>query len=89
MSPPIKKMKAQDPLNEVNLRDKTNKKPTYISKFLNRDLRGNIIALLHEYKDCFAWDYDEMLGLSKDLSQNKIEETMNLIFCMGQSCHKA
>lgn len=65
-------MKAQDPLNEVNLRDKTNQKPTYISKFLNRDLRGNIIALLHEYKDCFAWDYDEMLGLSKDLIKHRL-----------------
>lgn len=47
ISPPIKKMKAQNPLGDINMGDETNKKSTYISKFLNKDIKWKIIALLH------------------------------------------
>lgn len=31
-----------------------------------------IETLLHEYKDCFVWDYNEMVGLSKDLVEHRL-----------------
>ncbi|XP_057452106.1 uncharacterized protein LOC130743908 [Lotus japonicus] len=61
------KMEAQDPLEEIDLGDGSKKRPTYISSLIDPELRGRMIELLKEFKDCFAWDYDEMPGLSRDL----------------------
>jgi hypothetical protein len=36
--------------------------PTFISTNLDSDFREELIKLLKEYKDCFAWDYSEMPG---------------------------
>ena len=30
------------------------------------------MKLLYEYKDCFAWSYDEMLWLDKELIEHEI-----------------
>ncbi|XP_057432273.1 uncharacterized protein LOC130725026 [Lotus japonicus] len=61
------KMEAQDPLEEVDLGDGSKKRPTYISSLIDPELKGRMIELLKEFKDCFAWDYDEMPGLSRNL----------------------
>src|SRR3954468_7429164 len=61
------KMLAQDPLEEVSLGDGDQKRVTYISVNLAPTLRTKVITLLKENKDCFAWDYDEMPGLWRDL----------------------
>ncbi|XP_057428486.1 uncharacterized protein LOC130721914 [Lotus japonicus] len=61
------KMEAQDPLEEIDLGDGSKKRPTYISSLIDLELRSRMIELLKEFKDCFAWDYDEMPGLSRDL----------------------
>ena len=60
----IKKMEAQDPLEEVDLGDGSMKRPTYISAKIDPSLKTQMIKLLKEFKDCFAWDYAEMPGLS-------------------------
>ena len=36
---------------------------TYISSLLPFDLKRGIIAILQEFKDCFAWNYYEMSRL--------------------------
>ena len=64
-------MESQDPLEEINLRTKENQKPTYVSKLLDVGLQGEIISLLHEFKDCFAWEYENMLGLSRELVEHR------------------
>ncbi|XP_057451900.1 uncharacterized protein LOC130743686 [Lotus japonicus] len=61
------KMEAQDPLEEVDLGDGSKKMPTYISSLIDPELKGRMIELLKEFRDCFAWDYDEMPGLSRNL----------------------
>ena len=61
------RMLAQDPLEEVNLGEGPIKKPTYISAKLDPELRVEVIQLLKEFKDCFAWDYDKMSGLDRSL----------------------
>ena len=61
------KAKVQDPLQKVNLRDKTEHKPTFVSQLLEPEFQAKLIELLREYRDCFVWDYDEMPGLSREL----------------------
>ena len=61
------KMRAQDPLEEVDLGNGSVKRPTYVSAKINRELKDRIVELLKEYKDCFAWGYNEMPGLSREM----------------------
>src|SRR3954471_5030533 len=63
----VKRMQAQDPLEEVDLGDGIIKRPTYVSTKLTNDLKTKLIRFLKEYKDCFAWDYNEMPGLSRSM----------------------
>src|ERR1044072_7239915 len=67
-----KRMQAQDPLEEVDLGDGEIKNPTYISAKIDPDLKNEMVCLLKEFKDCFAWDYNEMPGLSRDLVEHRL-----------------
>ena len=60
------KMLAQDPLEEIDLGEGATRRPTYISANIDPQLRVEVIQLLKEFKDYFAWDYDEMPGLRRD-----------------------
>ena len=71
MAPNIK-MLVLDPLEEIDLGEATIKMPTNISVNLGPELKFKIIQLLQEYKDFFAWDYDEMHGLSRELVELKL-----------------
>ncbi|KEH17559.1 hypothetical protein MTR_0008s0310 [Medicago truncatula] len=66
------KTRAQDPLEEVDLGDGTAKRPTYVSAKIPKEFKDRIVELLKEYKDCFAWDYDEMPGLSRKMVELKL-----------------
>jgi hypothetical protein len=66
------KMRPQDPLEEVDLGENGDKRPTYISANIDKELKSEVISLLKEFKDCFAWDYNEMPGLSRDLVELKL-----------------
>src|ERR1044072_9075743 len=67
-----KRLQAQDPLEEVDLGDGEIKRPTYISAKIDPDLKNEMVCLLKEFKDCFAWDYNEIPGLSRDLVEHKL-----------------
>src|ERR1044072_7034820 len=67
-----KRMQAQDPLEEVDIGDGEIKRPTYISAKIDPDLKNEMVCLLKEFKDCFAWDYNEMPGLSRDLVEHRL-----------------
>jgi len=66
------KMKAQDPLEEFDLGDGSAKRPTYISTKIDKDFKVQIVELLKKCKDCFAWDYNEMPGLNRDVVELKL-----------------
>ena len=51
---------SADDLEEVDISPGDKPRPTFISKKLDPSLREPMIALLMEYRDCFAWDYTEM-----------------------------
>ncbi|CAL9011772.1 unnamed protein product [Prunus brigantina] len=57
--------KVEDPLQEINLGTEEDPRPTFISKLLEEPLKDEIIALLHDFKDCFAWHSLEMPGLDR------------------------
>ncbi|CAL2270034.1 unnamed protein product [Prunus armeniaca] len=45
---------VEDPLQEINLRTGEDPRPTFISALLKEPLKNELIALLQEFKDCFA-----------------------------------
>lgn len=45
LSPNLKKMEAQDPLEEINLGSEENWKPTYVSKLLEPRVREKVVFL--------------------------------------------
>lgn len=66
------KAEVQDPLLEVNLGDGTESRPTFISKLLPEEQQSQMVALLKEFRDSFAWDYDEMPGLDRKLIEHRL-----------------
>ena len=66
------KAEGQDPLIEVNLGTKEEPRPTFVSGLLELKLKAEIIELLVEFKDCFAWSYHEMPGLDRRLVEHRL-----------------
>jgi len=57
-----------DDLVEVDIGSGDKPRPTFISAKLSSECKQQLIDLLKEYKDCFAWDYTEMPGLDQLLN---------------------
>ena len=64
------KPQVHDLMKEVNLDTMDEPRITYISSLLSTNLKEHIILLLQEFKDCFAWNYDEMPGLDRGLLEH-------------------
>ncbi|KAL0337630.1 UNVERIFIED_CONTAM: Retrovirus-related Pol polyprotein from transposon [Sesamum calycinum] len=52
-----------DELKEVDLGNIEDPRPIYVSASLTQEEEQTYIALLHEFKDIFAWSYKKMPGL--------------------------
>ncbi|KAK1691756.1 hypothetical protein QYE76_008453 [Lolium multiflorum] len=63
---------SADELEEVDIGPGDKPRPTFISKKLDPQLREQMIALLKEYPDCFAWDYTEMPGLDRSIIEHRL-----------------
>ncbi|CAL2255418.1 unnamed protein product [Prunus armeniaca] len=63
---------VEDPLQEINLGTEEDPRPIFISALLEEPLKSEIIALLHNFRDCFAWHYHAMPGLDKKLVEHKL-----------------
>jgi len=66
------KMRAKDPLEEVDLGDGSIKRPTYVSAKITTKFKDRIVELLKEYRDCFSWDYNEKPGLKREVVESKL-----------------
>lgn len=66
------KMQAQDSLEDIDLGDGTTKRPTYISTKVGSEMKAKLVEVLTEYKDYFAWDYDEMLCLNRSIVEHRL-----------------
>ncbi|VVA36942.1 PREDICTED: LOW QUALITY PROTEIN, partial [Prunus dulcis] len=62
----------EDPLQEINLGTEEDPRPTFISTLLKEPLKSELMALLQEFRDCFAWHYHEMPGLDRQLVEHKL-----------------
>jgi hypothetical protein len=63
---------SADPLEEVDIGDGSVPRPTFVNKDLKADYKDELIGLLKEYVDCFAWEYHEMPGLSRELVEHRL-----------------
>ena len=63
---------SADPLEKVDIGNGAVARPTYINQNLTADLKLDLIALLKEYIDCFAWEYHEIPGLSRELVEHRL-----------------
>ena len=63
---------SADPLVEVDIGDGTLPRPTFVNKNLDPLFKVELIKLLKEYVDCFAWNYIEMPCLSRELVEHQL-----------------
>jgi hypothetical protein len=63
---------SADPWEEIDIGDGVTPRPTFVSKKLSANYKNNLVELLREYVDCFASNYQEMLGLSRDLVEHRL-----------------
>ena len=63
---------SADPLEKVDIGDGTIPRPTFVNKNLSAEYKADLVNLLKEYVDCFAWEYHEMPGLSCDLVEHHL-----------------
>jgi hypothetical protein len=63
---------SADPLEEIDIGDGKTARPTFVNKTLETDPRNEMIGLLKEYSDCFAWNYTEMSGLSQEIVEHRL-----------------
>jgi hypothetical protein len=61
---------SADKLEEIDIEDTDKPRPTFISANLESSFREELIKLLKEYKDCFAWDYSEMPDLDRSIIEH-------------------
>ncbi|XP_051153051.1 uncharacterized protein LOC127266733 [Andrographis paniculata] len=63
---------AQDPLEDVDLSIDGVPRVTKVSALLTLEDRATLVILIKEYRDCFAWDYDGMPGLARELVEHRL-----------------
>ena len=66
------KFTSADPLEKVDIGDDSVPRPTFVNANLSTEYKADLIKLLKEYVDCFAWSYSEMPGLSRDLVEHRL-----------------
>nr|AAX96001.1 retrotransposon protein, putative, unclassified [Oryza sativa Japonica Group]ABA93072.1 retrotransposon protein, putative, unclassified, expressed [Oryza sativa Japonica Group] len=63
---------SADDLEEIDIGPGDRPRPTFLSKNLSLKFRTKLIELLKEYRDCFAWEYYEMLELSRSIVEHRL-----------------
>jgi hypothetical protein len=63
---------SADKLEEIDIGDGDKPRLIFISTNLDSSFREGLIKLLKEYKDCFALDYSEMLGLDRSIVEHRL-----------------
>src|SRR3954464_670661 len=62
---------------QVNMGDEANPKPIYISDTLSSSEKDDLIALIREYIDVFAWHYEDMPGLDPKMAMHRLNIKVN------------
>ena len=61
---------STDLLEEVDIRPVDRPWRTYVSAKLDLEYKQELVNLLKEYRDCFAWEYYEIPGLSRSIVEH-------------------
>ena len=61
---------SADALEEIDIGDGDRPRPMFICANLDPGYRQELINLLKEYKDCFAWEYYEMPDLDRSIVEH-------------------
>jgi hypothetical protein len=63
----------EEQLTKINLGSKENLQHVKISVDLELVVSHQLIELLKEFKDIFAWTYKDLKGIPPDIAQHRIE----------------
>src|SRR3954465_15266084 len=63
---------TNDKLVQINLDDGTTPKPIFIGEDLPPTEREDLIKLIREYIDVFAWNYEDMSGLDSQVATHRL-----------------
>ncbi|XP_072088034.1 uncharacterized protein [Arachis hypogaea] len=69
---------TKDPLEKIDIGNSGHPRQTYVSKMLSDDFKKEMVEILKEYCDCFAWDYEEIPGLSYELVEHQLPLKANV-----------
>ena len=61
---------SADELEEIDIGSRDRPRSTYISTTLDPEYRQELVDLLNEFKDYFAWEYYEMSGLDQSIVEH-------------------
>jgi len=62
----------QEEKKVVNLGTNKEKKKVKIGTCVSTNIREELVALLRDYQDIFAWSYQDMPGLSSEIVQHRL-----------------
>ena len=62
----------QEEVEVINLGDKNEKNEVKIGKGMSKEIQRQLCVLLGEFRDIFAWSYQDMPGLDPDIVQHKL-----------------
>ncbi|KAA3485545.1 RNA-directed DNA polymerase (Reverse transcriptase), Ribonuclease H-like protein [Gossypium australe] len=62
----------QESVETVNLGNKEKRQEVKIGTSISENTKHDLIALLQEYKDLFAWSYQDMPGLNEDVVVHRL-----------------
>ena len=65
-------MNTEDKVTQINLGDEANPKPIFISESLSSSEKKDLISLVREYIDGFAWNYEDMSGLDPQVAMHHL-----------------
>ena len=63
---------SADELEEIDICSGDRPRPTYVSAKLDPEYKQELMDLLKEFKDCFAWEYYEMPGLDRSIVEHRL-----------------
>ena len=63
---------TEDKVIQVNLGSQDHLKPIFISESLSLTEREELIVLIREYIDVFAWNYEDMPGLDPQVAMPRL-----------------
>ena len=63
---------TEDKVVQINLGDEANPKPIFISDGLSPSEKKDLISLVREYIDVFAWNYEDMPGLDPRVAMHRL-----------------